>query len=83
MNIDTDKLNQSIQQNISDEQMEKFQLINDTMSEVETQLDKKKLSDCNTQAEVIYLFFLSDKSKDKDFVKTLFPVSRKINLTKI
>lgn len=69
MNIDTDKLNQSIQQNISDEQMEKFQLINDTMSEVETQLDKKKLSDCNTQAEVIYLFFLSDKSKDKDFVK--------------
>ena len=69
MNIDTDKLNQSIQQNISDEQMEKFQLINDTMSEVETQLDKKKLSDCNTQAEIIYLFFLSDKSKDKDFVK--------------
>lgn len=46
MNIDTDKLNQSIQQNISDEQMEKFQLINDTMSEVETQLDKKKLFDC-------------------------------------
>ena len=45
MNIDTDKLNQSIQQNISDEQMEKFQLINDTMSEVETQLDKKKLSE--------------------------------------
>ena len=67
--IDTDKLSQSIQENISAEQMENFQLINDTMSEVETQLDKKKLSDCNTQAEVIYLFFLSDKSKDKDFVK--------------
>lgn len=69
MDIDTDKLSQSIQENISAEQMENFQLINDTMSEVETQLDKKKLSDCNTQAEVIYLFFLSDKSKDKDFVK--------------
>lgn len=77
MNIDTDKLNQSIQQNISDEQMEKFQLINDTMSEVETQLDKKKLSDCNTQAEVIYLFFLSDKSKDKDFVKNFVSCFKK------
>ena len=77
MNIDTDKLNQSIQQNISDEQMEKFQLINDTMSEVETQLDKKKLSDCNTQAEVIYLFFLSDKSKDKDFVKNFVSCLKK------
>ena len=67
--IDTDKLNQSIQENISAEQMANFQLINDTMTEVEKQLDKKKLSDCNTQAEVIYLFSLSDKSKDKDFVK--------------
>lgn len=69
MDIDTDKLNQSIQANISAEQMANFQLINDTMTEVEKQLDKKKLSSYNTQAEVIYLFSLSDKSKDKDFVK--------------
>lgn len=69
IDIDTDKLSQSIQANISAEQMENLQLINDTMTEVEKQLDKKKLSDCNTQAEVIYLFSLSDKSKDKDFVK--------------
>lgn len=77
MNIDTDKLNQSIQQNISDEQMEKFQLINDTMSEVETQLDKKKLSSYNTQAEVIYLFSLSDESNDKDFVKNFVSCFKK------
>lgn len=63
MDIDTDKLSQSIQENISAEQMANFQLINDTMTEVEKQLDKKELSDCNTQAEVIYLFSLSDKSK--------------------
>lgn len=69
MDIDTDKLSQSIQENISAEQMENLQLINDTMTEVEKQLDKKKLSDCNTQAEVIYLFSLSDKSEEKDFVK--------------
>ena len=54
MNIDTDKLNQSIQENISAEQMENLQLINNTMTEVENQLKNKKLSDYNTQAEVIY-----------------------------
>lgn len=41
MDIDTDKLNQSIQENISAEQMENLQLINDTMTEVENQLKKK------------------------------------------
>lgn len=83
MDIDTDKLNQSIQENISAEQMENLQLINDTMTEVENQLKNKKLSDYNTQAEVIYLFSLSDKSEDKDFVKTSFHVSRRISLMRI
>lgn len=69
MNIDTDKLNQAIRENISAEQMENLQLINDTMTEVEKQLGKKKLSDYNTQAEVIYLFSLSNKSDENDFVK--------------
>ena len=77
MDIDTDKLSQSIQENISAEQMANFQLINDTMTEVEKQLDKKELSDCNTQAEVIYLFSLSDKSKDKDFVKNFVSCLKK------
>lgn len=77
MDIDTDKLNQSIQENISAEQMENLQLINDTMTEVEKQLDKKELSDCNTQAEVIYLFSLSDKSEDKDFVKSFVSCFKK------
>ncbi len=77
MDIDTYKLNQSIQENISAEQMTNFQLINDTMTEVETQLDKKKLSDYNTQAEVIYLFTLSDKSEEKDFVKNFVSCFKK------
>ena len=77
MNIDTDKLNQSIQENISAEQMENLQLINNTMTEVENQLKNKKLSDYNTQAEVIYLFSLSDKSEDKDFVKNFVSCFKK------
>lgn len=77
MDIDTDKLNQSIQENISAEQMENLQLINNTMTEVENQLKNKKLSDYNTQAEVIYLFSLSDKSEDKDFVKNFVSCFKK------
>lgn len=42
MDIDTDKLNQSIQENISAEQMENLQLINDTMTEVENQTQEQK-----------------------------------------
>ena len=41
--LDTAELTHSIQSNISAEQMENFQLINDTMTKVEKELDKKKL----------------------------------------
>ena len=77
MDIDTDKLNQSIQENISAEQMENLQLINDTMTEIENQLKSKKLPNYNTQAEVIYLFSLSDKSKDENFVKNFVSCFKK------
>lgn len=46
--LDNERLTDSIQLNISAEQMENFQLINDTMTKVEKELDKKKLSDYNT-----------------------------------
>ena len=75
--VDVDKPNQSIQSNISDEQTENLQLINDTMTEIEKQLDKKKLSSYNSQAEVIYLFSLSDKSEDEDFVKNFVSCFKK------
>lgn len=77
MDIDTDKLKQSIQANISAEKMKNLQLINDTMTEVENQLKNKKLSDYNIQAEVIYLFSLSDKSEDEDFVKNFVSCFKK------
>ena len=57
--------------------MENLQLINDTMTEVENQLKSKNLSDYNTQAEVIYLFSLSDKSKDENFVKNFVSCFKK------
>ena len=69
MNIDTDKLTASIKQSVTDEQNATFKLYNDTMEKVEKQLKNKHLSKYNTLAEIIYLFYLTDKSKDKDFVK--------------
>lgn len=77
IDIDTDKLNESIQENISAEQIENLQLINDTMTEVENQLKSKMLSDCNIQAEVIYLFSLTDKSEDENFVKNFVSCFKK------
>ena len=67
--VDRDRLTQIIEENVSEEQMANLQMINDTMEEIEKQLDRKKLSDYKTQAEVIYLFALSDRSNDTDFVK--------------
>ena len=69
VNIDTDKLNTSIQQALTEEQNEKLRLYNDTMEKIENKLKDKHLSKFNTLAEVIYLFALSDKSKDNNFVK--------------
>lgn len=69
VNIDTDKLNTSIQQALTEEQNEKLKLYNDTMEKIENKLKDKHLGKFNTLAEVIYLFALSDKSKDNNFVK--------------
>ncbi len=69
MDIDTQSLQTQIAQVAQQENNEKIKLINDTMTEVEEELKKKKLSSYNTQAEVIYIFALYDKSEEKDFVK--------------
>lgn len=69
VNIDTDKLNTSIQQALTEEQNEKLKLYNDTMEKIENKLKDKHLSKFNTLAEVLYLFALSDKSQDNNFVK--------------
>ena len=58
-----------VEQNMSAQQMAEFQLMNDTMAEVEEKLSDKKLSDYNTHAEVIYFFVLYEKSEDENFVK--------------
>lgn len=67
--IDTNKLQQYIQENVSAEQEQQFEKMEKTMTKVEKRLADKKLSKYNTQAEVIYLMCLVDKSEDENFVK--------------
>lgn len=68
--VDTNKLAAIVEENISDEQMAQLNLCNDTMEKIENELDDKKLPKYKTQAEIIYAFYLSDKSETKDFVKS-------------
>ena len=67
--FNTEKLNQIIEQRLEEEHGKDIVLYNDTMQKVESELKKKHLEKFNTLAEVIYLFYLSDKSQEKDFVK--------------
>ncbi|MCQ4022846.1 NlpC/P60 family protein [Ruminococcus sp. zg-924] len=77
MDIDTQSLQSQITQVAQQENDERIQLINETMTKVEEELKMKKLSSYNTQAEVIYVFALSDKSKEKDFVKNFVSCFKK------
>ena len=65
--FDTVSLNQSIQTQLMAEHKEELENINKTMEKIEDKLKDKKLSKYNKQAEVIYIFYFSDKH-DKDFI---------------
>ena len=65
--FDTVSLNQSIQTQLMAEHKEELENINKTMEKIEEELKDKKLSKYNKQAEVIYIFYFSDRY-DKDFI---------------
>ena len=67
LNIDTASLNQSIQAQFEAEHKVELENINKTMEKIEDKLKDKKLSKYNKQAEVIYLFYFSDKHSS-DFI---------------
>ena len=67
--FDTEKLNQIIEQRLEDKHGKDIVLYNDTMQKVESALKKQHLEKFNTLAEVLFLFYLSEKSEEKDFVK--------------
>ena len=67
--FDMEKLNQIIEQRLEEQHGKDIVLYNDTMQKVESELKKKHIEKFNTLAEVLFFFYLSEKSKEKDFVK--------------
>ena len=63
-----DNLSKIIQQKMEEEHGRDIILYNDTMQKVESALKKPHLEKFNTLAEVLYLFYLSEKSEEKNFV---------------
>lgn len=67
--IDQNRLAQIIQQNITVEQSANLEMINTTMEKVEQELEKRNLLEYKTQAEVLYVFSLTEHSNDENFVR--------------
>ena len=67
--IDQNRLAQIVQQNITAEQSSSLEMINTTMEKVEQELEKRNLLEYKTQAEVLYLFSLTEHSNDENFVR--------------
>ena len=67
--IDQNRLTQIIQQNITAEQSTSLEMINTTMEKVEQELEKRNLLEYKTQAEVLYVFSLTEHSNDENFVR--------------
>ena len=75
--IDRDRLNEIIERNMTAEQSEKAKTIDKTMTEIEKQLNKKKLSEYRLQAEVVYAMALADKSSESNFVQNFLGCFKK------
>ena len=67
--IDQSRLAQIVQQNITAEQSSSLEMINTTMEKVEQELEKRNLLEYKTQAEVLYVFSLTEHSNDENFVR--------------
>ena len=67
--IDQNRLAQIVQQNITAEQSSSLEMINTTMEKVEQELEKRNLLEYKTQAEVLYVFSLTEHSNDENFVR--------------
>jgi uncharacterized protein YpmS len=67
--IDQNRLNEIVQQNITAEQSSNLEMINTTMEKVEQELEKRNLLEYKTQAEVLYVFSLTEHSNDEKFVR--------------
>lgn len=70
--IDTDRLQQMVVENLSAEEQAKLQFVEDTMYGIENAMTEKSYSAQRTkEAQVLYVLALSDKAHESDFVSKL------------
>ena len=72
INIDTDRLQQIVVEEMSDEEKAKLQAVEDTMKAIETAMTEKGFTAERTkEAQVLYTLALYDRSKADGFVERL------------
>ena len=72
INIDTDRLQQIVVEEMSDEEKAKLQAVEDTMKDIESAMTEKGFTAERTkEAQVLYVLALSDYAEQTDFVSKL------------
>ena len=72
INIDTDRLQQIVVEEMSDEEKAKLQAVEDTMKAIETVMTEKGFTAEKTKAaQALYIFFLYEQSGDESFAEKL------------
>lgn len=72
MNIDTDRLQQMVEENLSAEEQEKLQFLEDTMHGIEEAMTAAGFSMQQVkEAQVLYVLALSDKASEEGFIENL------------
>lgn len=71
IDIDTDRLQTMVIENLSAEEKEKLQFIEDTMNKIETEMISAGFTERIKEAQVIYVLALEDKAQEPDFVSKL------------
>lgn len=72
MNIDTDRLQQMVEENLSAEEQEKLQFLEDTMNGIEEAMTVAGFSMQQVkEAQVLYVLALSDKASEEGFIENL------------
>lgn len=69
--IDTDRLQTMVVENLSAEEQEKLQFIETTMTNIETSMKDAGYTGRVKEAQVLYITALSDKAHESDFVSKL------------
>lgn len=69
--IDTDRLQQMVVENLSAEEQEKLQLVEDTMNSLDTEMKNAGFTARIKDAQVLYVLALSEHANESDFVSKL------------